>query len=76
MPGLTKLIVLGLLIWLGLRVYRAIQRRQLQKTTATPKQISGDLVQCANCGVHLPIETARKKNGGFYCPPENQDCTR
>ena len=75
MPGLTKLIVLGLLIWLGLRVYRVIQRRQLMKA-ATPKQISGDLVQCAACGVHLPRETAVKENRQFYCPPENQDCTR
>lgn len=72
--GITKLIVLGLLIWVGFRIYRLFQRRQSQQ--AQPKQISGNLVQCAACGVHLPKETAQAENGRFYCPPDSLDCKR
>ncbi len=72
--GITKLIILGLLIWLGFRVYRIIQRRHTMKTPAATKQIRGNLVQCNACGVHLPKETAITENGLFYCPPENSDC--
>ncbi len=77
--GITKLIILALLIWLGFRVYRAIQQRRhtLAIQAAKPdKQLSGNLVQCQACGVHLPKETAVAENGHFYCPPDNNDCKR
>lgn len=78
--GIVKLIILGFLIWVGYKAFKMIKQRrylldkQAKSTSDAQKHLSGDLVKCQTCGVHLPIETAAKKNGHFYCPPENTDC--
>jgi len=85
--GIIKLFILGLVIWLGFKIYTIIQQRlalkvrralggQIKQTSAASRQLSSDLVPCNACGVHLPKETAVAENGDFYCPPENNDCKR
>lgn len=74
--GIVKIIILGLLIWLGFRLYHAIQHRKSLASEPKPKQIYGDLVQCAACGIHLPKNEAQIENGSYYCTSQNTDCSR
>jgi uncharacterized protein len=67
---MARLILLALavlvLVWL---VRRAIASR-----VGRDKPVSGapgELVTCAQCGVHLPRAEARSAAGGLYCSEEH-----
>ena len=67
-----RLVVLVLLVvlavWLVRRALRAPgERAQLRKRA----DAAGELVRCANCGVHLPRAEARESGGALYCSDEH-----
>lgn len=64
--GIVKIIILGLLVWIGFRLFRAIQQRKSLASKSVAKQISEDLVKCAACGTHIPKDIANLINGKFY----------
>ena len=65
------LLALGLLLvyWL-LKGYR----RRVDRAGATPPPAAeGEaMVQCAQCGVHLPRSESVTTQGSFYCSTEHQ----
>ncbi len=68
--GKIILVVLGLLLvyWI-LRSYR----RRVGRSDLRPQPGAGeDMVQCAQCGVHLPRSESITTQGGFYCSAEHQ----
>ena len=65
------LLVLGLLLvyWL-LKGYR---RRVDRAGPKTPPAVDGEaMVQCTQCGVHLPRGESITSQGNFYCSAEHQ----
>lgn len=66
MPGILRLIILGLIIWFVIRLYRRL-------STATPRQPDTsarpveNMVRCEVCGVHVPEKHALEKNHHYYC---------
>jgi len=68
------LLVLGLLLvyWI-LKGYR---RRVDGAGSATPSAGTEDMVQCAQCGVHLPRSESITTQGRFYCSAEHQRAHR
>jgi cytochrome c553 len=69
-----KLIFLGLIVWLLVYILkRAIQptaNRQSNDTADNSKPTGEpveNMVQCANCHVHLPRSEAFLVDGNFYC---------
>ncbi len=67
---MTKLILLGLVIWLAFYILK----RWLKQTNARPSNKpessdseGEDMVQCATCKVHLPRSEAFLVNSNFYC---------
>jgi len=65
------LLVLGLLLvyWL-LKGYRRRVDRAGPK--APPAVDAENMVQCAQCGVHLPRSESITTQGSFYCSAEHQ----
>jgi len=65
------LLVLGLLLvyWL-LKSYRRRVDRAGDK--APPATDGESMVQCAQCGVHLPRSESITTRGSFYCSAEHQ----
>ena len=64
------LLVLGLLLvyWI-LKSYR----RRVGRGEVRPQPGTGeDMVQCAQCGVHLPRSESITAQGKFYCSAEHQ----
>ena len=64
------LVVLGLLAayWI-LKSYR---RRVDRRGGEAPPASEENMVQCANCGVHLPRSEGIAARGRYYCSPEHQ----
>ena len=64
------LLILGLLLvyWI-LKSYR---RRVDSGESRTPPAGGEDMVQCAQCGVHLPRSESITTQGRFFCSAEHQ----
>lgn len=69
--GKLLTIVLGLLLayWILKRFGKAISRRDEPSKPANGE----DMVQCAQCGVHLPRSESVTEGGRFFCSPEHRD---
>lgn len=66
-----RLIFIGLIIWLVIYIFKR-NASQLNSTKPTEEKTSTqenieDMVQCANCAVHLPRSEAFLVSGNFYC---------
>ena len=64
------LLVLGLMLvyWI-LRTYR---RRIDRRSAGTPSAAAESMVQCAQCGVHVPRGESITAQGNFFCSAEHQ----
>ncbi|MGD8546573.1 MAG: PP0621 family protein [Thiohalophilus sp.] len=68
MPGLLRLIVLALLIWLIIRLYQRFKSLGKQDGTRKeqPRPIE-NMVRCAQCGTHIPEKEALREDDRYYC---------
>jgi len=64
------LLVLGLLAvyW----ILKSFRRRVDRGEPKSPAAGGEDMVQCAQCGVHLPRSESLLTRGHYYCSPEHQ----
>ena len=67
-----RLVVLILLVvavaWL---IRRALRRAALKMEGAPKPAVEGELVSCAQCGMHLPRAEARAAGEALYCSEEH-----
>lgn len=63
---LLRLIILGLLLWVGYRLLRKYLSTA-QRDTKPPTGEFQPMVTCEHCGLHLPRNDALAKNQLFYC---------
>jgi len=70
--GIFRLIILGLLIWLGFRLYK---RFFAKKSVASDNKarIADNMVRCKHCGIHVPENEALRKGEDFYCCKNHLD---
>ena len=68
MPGLLRIIILALLIWLVIRLYRRFKAlAQQRRSDNQQRRPIEDMVRCAQCGTHVPEKQALQQNGRYYC---------
>ncbi len=67
MRTLVIIIVLALIVMIIKRLWQA------PRPTAKPGKPSGNTVQCANCGVYIPVEEALQRADHFYCSQAHLD---
>lgn len=65
---IVKLIILFIVIWLGLRIYLAVQAKKAKPPTV--KQVQ-DMVRCEVCGTHTPVDEAIKVGNKYFCSPDH-----
>ncbi len=63
-------ILVVLVLWLLRRALRAAERGK-DEARPQPAGAPGELVRCAQCGVHLPRAEARMADGHLYCSDEH-----
>jgi uncharacterized protein len=61
MRTLVIIIVLALIIMIARRLW------QTPRPPARPGRQPGKMVQCANCGVYIPVQEALSRGEHFYC---------
>lgn len=68
---MTKIILLGLGIWLVYMFFikRRRSARPPQEPAAPPEE---DMVRCAQCNVHLPKSESILSGGEFFCSQEHR----
>ncbi|QEP43692.1 hypothetical protein D5085_11535 [Ectothiorhodospiraceae bacterium BW-2] len=66
--GFIRLLIIGLIIWLLLRLYRGWQQKQQQlpQERRSPRQI-GTMVRCDYCGLHIPDTEAIISDKSHFC---------
>lgn len=77
--GLIKLIILALLAWFALRLWRGLQQQQVQQRrqhSARAQQEPSLMVRCAQCQIHLPQDSALRADDHWYCCAEHRDAHR
>lgn len=69
-----RLVSFGIIIYLAILAFKRHagsknnDENHMHKKEASPqKEDVEDMVQCANCAVHLPRSGAYLANGKFYC---------
>jgi uncharacterized protein len=67
MRTLVIIIVLALIIMIARRLW------QTPRPPARPGRQPGQMVQCANCGVYLPLQEALTHGEHFYCSQAHLD---
>ncbi|TDY01177.1 PP0621 family protein [Thiohalophilus thiocyanatoxydans] len=69
MPGLLRVIVLALLIWLVIRLYQRFKAlaRERRKNVPQPGRPIENMVRCEQCGTHVPEKEAIRRDGRYYC---------
>jgi uncharacterized protein len=69
---LVKIILLALGLLAVFWILRNYRRRVDRREGAPPPAGSEDMVQCVQCGVHLPRGESLTTQGRFFCSAEHQ----
>ena len=64
---LLILIALALIVMIVKRLWSRGQR------PARNRELTGKMVQCANCGIFIPQQEALEQDGRFYCSRKHRD---
>ena len=67
MRSLAILIALALIIMVGKRLWQSSR----PPARRTGKQ--GQMVQCAHCGMYIPVQEALSRDGRQYCSAAHRD---
>ena len=61
--GLGRLLILGLLVWVGFVLWRRWQRAGRSASPPAATRV----VKCIECGIYVPEADAVAQAGGFVC---------
>ena len=62
--GITKLLIIVLLLWLIFKVYTSFKSLS---EIANDKKINQKIIACDFCKTHIPIASAIKVNNKYFC---------
>jgi len=62
--GITKIIVIALLIWAAFKVFSVIKSRA--KNT-DDNRLNKKIIPCSFCRTHVPLASAIKVNNKYFC---------
>ncbi|MDH3980397.1 MAG: PP0621 family protein [Gammaproteobacteria bacterium] len=68
MRTLLIFIALALIYMIGKRLWLQSRRRPPGN-----RELTGKMVQCANCGIFIPQQEALEQDGHYYCSREHRD---
>ena len=72
--NLFRLIILALAVWLVMRFVRRL--RVTPPPTGRPaNRMTGNMVRCAACGLHLPEPEALAEGDSYFCCEEHRPRT-
>ncbi len=73
MFGVVRLIILGLLVLLGFKLYRKFQQNKLKITQKMRSPATKKMTPCEHCGVYVPDDELVQAEGKFFCSEEHKE---
>lgn len=72
--GLIKLLVLAIVVFAGLTLWRRLQARKAGRGSRRPGINTPEpMVRCKECRVHIPANKALRSKDDWYCCVEHRD---
>ncbi|WP_373187458.1 PP0621 family protein [Halopseudomonas sp.] len=72
--GLIKLLVLAVVVFAGLSLWRRLQaKRSGRSNAAATDNAPRAMVRCQQCRVHIPENKALRSDQYWYCCAEHRD---
>ena len=71
--NILRAIAIFIVIWLLIRMLRNYSNRARVSTSRKSSDNLDTMIQCTNCGLHVPKKEAIKKGGRYYCSQQHAD---
>ncbi|HHL45432.1 MAG TPA: hypothetical protein ENJ24_02550 [Gammaproteobacteria bacterium] len=71
--NILRTIAIFIVIWLLIRMLRNYRNKARVATSRKNSDNLDTMVQCANCGLHVPKQQAIRKGNRYYCSKQHAD---
>ena len=62
--GITKILIIVLLIWAALKVYSVVKSRS---KNSDDNRLKKKIIPCSFCKTHVPLSSAIKVHNKYFC---------
>ena len=62
--GITKILIIALLVWTALKVYSVVKSRS---NDSDDNRLNKKIIPCSFCKTHVPLASAIKVNNKYFC---------
>jgi len=62
--GITKILIIALLVWVAFKVYSAVKSREKNKDDV---RLNKKIIPCSFCKTHVPLSSAIKVKNKYFC---------
>ncbi len=71
--GIVRLLIIGVLVWLAFRLFKRITNRPSISENSAQNSPSKKMIQCKQCGLHIPVDEALSKGDDHFCCSDHRD---
>ncbi|NOR51790.1 MAG: hypothetical protein GQ470_04145 [Gammaproteobacteria bacterium] len=71
--GIVRLLIIGVAIWLAFSLFKRFSNRPSPSEKSIKAGSSKKMVQCKQCGLHIPVDEALLKGDDYFCCSEHRD---
>jgi len=62
--GITKVLMIAILIWVAFKAYSAVKSRLINKDEV---RLNKKIIPCSFCKTHVPLDSAIRANNKYFC---------
>ncbi|MCW8825823.1 MAG: PP0621 family protein [Gammaproteobacteria bacterium] len=71
--GIVRLIIIGVAVWLAFKLFKRMTSGPSTPESSVKESAPKKMVQCKQCGLHVPIDEALPKGDDHFCCDEHRD---
>jgi uncharacterized protein len=71
--GFVRLLIIGAVIWLAFRLLKRFKSGPATSKKNSSAGASKKMVQCKQCGLHIPVDEALPKGDDYYCCSDHRE---
>jgi len=66
--GITKILIIALLVWTALKVYSVVKSRS---NDSDDNRMNKKIIPCSFCKTHVPLSSAIRVNNKYFCSKDH-----
>ncbi|MDH3354924.1 MAG: PP0621 family protein [Chromatiales bacterium] len=71
--GIVRLLIIGVVVWLAFKLLKRLTKSPSISKNSMQNSPPKKMVQCQQCGLHVPIDEALSKESDYFCCSEHRD---